>query len=775
MDLAKFLIQRHEREQQEQGKLEAQAQGAWRGGNEENFVKMVKELSEGKMADEIQKTNNEPDVNKGESKNDENGVPPLDMPKEANKELVVNEGEPKKGGPPKEWEYLQNIMSWQALQHVLLDNNLLPKPIAQTKTARGHSGLPSNETPSLEGARRGTIACATTHPEVQEVMSSMLAFWNDPRGERNDNPQHTNTKLYNATHPHPFLPAPLPPFDDTTPKSSRIRHKRYLTFEPDTGGWNNLRMSFENIIVLAAMSGRTLVLPPDQIIYLLEPRKGDTRRGRNYNDIFNLTDNNELLRRVPIITAEEFLAIEGGNDGLIPIDKYNSTYQKHLLDITKECEERKKSDVFCEDLYDHYRDHGLLADISAEPPHEQCFIFDIDVFNHGEEFITKLSSDIQRRVKKFCGVRPAVYYSKAMHGAPLWHFETMDLRYRMLVHYYAQIFFTDPEIGNYYKRLVRDYLRYHDEVFCAAGKIMLALQYESYERDLVAGVKRSTLDLDSELVGGYSALHIRRGDLQFKEVKFSAKEWYENTKELWKRDEVLYIATDENFKPWFDDFRQSHSGQLRFFSDYHELADLDSIDPTLYGMIDTLIASRGTIFAGTWFSTFSGYIVRLRGYYGMSKFSTYYSYLERKYFMHSWMNVGEGSLYAREYPTGWTGIDGDAFVDNDREGDVDPFKGRAGEAFAVEQGIVKVDVKQANDQRSPLQSKSVARGVSGLPLSSTPAVVGAERGHITCDVEVDRLAYWNEPQGTRDYTFTSPFRDKTPNAKTKYLAFMREY
>jgi hypothetical protein len=33
------------------------------------------------------------------------------------------------------------------------------------------------------------------------------------------------------------------------------------------------------------------------------------------------------------------------------------------------------------------------------------------------------------------------------------------------------------------------------------------------------------LDLDSELVGGYSSLHIRRGDLQFKEVKFDSNQW----------------------------------------------------------------------------------------------------------------------------------------------------------------------------------------------------------------------------------------------------------
>lgn len=60
-------------------------------------------------------------------------------------------------------------------------------------------------------------------------------------------------------------------------------------------------------------------------------------------------------------------------------------------------------------------------------------------------------------------------------------------------------------------------------------KIILALQYEDYllnGHHLNGGKARSSsLDLDSELVGGYSSLHIRRGDLQFKEVKFDSYQW----------------------------------------------------------------------------------------------------------------------------------------------------------------------------------------------------------------------------------------------------------
>ena len=35
------------------------------------------------------------------------------------------------------------------------------------------------------------------------------------------------------------------------------------------GGWNNIRMSLEIVMIIAAASGRTLVLPPDAPLYLL--------------------------------------------------------------------------------------------------------------------------------------------------------------------------------------------------------------------------------------------------------------------------------------------------------------------------------------------------------------------------------------------------------------------------------------------------------------------------------------------------------------------------
>ena len=49
---------------------------------------------------------------------------------------------------------------------------------------------------------------------------------------------------------------------------------KYVTFEPDVGGWNNIRMQMEIVLVFAYATGRILVLPPDQPMYLLNKGKG---------------------------------------------------------------------------------------------------------------------------------------------------------------------------------------------------------------------------------------------------------------------------------------------------------------------------------------------------------------------------------------------------------------------------------------------------------------------------------------------------------------------
>jgi glycosyltransferase involved in cell wall biosynthesis len=44
--------------------------------------------------------------------------------------------------------------------------------------------------------------------------------------------------------------------------------------------------------------------------------------------------------------------------------------------------------------------------------------------------------------------------------------------HRLLTHFYSYVFFADLREEHFYKRLVRDRLHYHDEIFCAAGRVL---------------------------------------------------------------------------------------------------------------------------------------------------------------------------------------------------------------------------------------------------------------------------------------------------------------
>lgn len=353
-----------------------------------------------------------------------------------------------------------------------------------------------------------------------------------------------------------------------------------------------------------------------------------------------------------------------------------------------------------------------------------------------------LNSFVSRRVNQ---ERGQMYFGKWMDSNVL-HFRTSDIdNFRILNHFYTTIYFTNPSIDNYYKRFVRDFVHYNDNVFCAAGKIIQLLQDEGKERGF---------GVDEEGAGGYSALHVRRGDLQYKEVVISADEWYENTAKLWRPKELLYIATDEKDKSFFDPIAQHYD--IRFLGDYFDKVGLDKLDSNLLGMVEIAVASRARIFVGTWHSTFSGYICRLRGYYGVSKMSNYYSFRPRRLSMHKWPANEKSNYEAREWQSAWLGIDGDEYILRDLEPNSNSPVGPAANISLLGEPFPRPN--------------HLSRGLSGLSMEKTPALVGASRGKISCDVDVDSLVYWNVPQGKRDREFVSPFRSD----KRQYITFWQD-
>jgi GDP-fucose protein O-fucosyltransferase len=490
-----------------------------------------------------------------------------------------------------------------------MDATMRTKPVA-----RGVAGMPLEQSPATVNAQRAHVEC--------DINVDSLAYWNDPVGTRD------------SEFTSPF---------DVYGSDQQQRHEKdekYISFAPDNGGWNNVRMSMEIIFVIAAVTGRTLVLPPKEPLYLLH--HDAQARHRGFADFFPL-HTAAFQKRVKVLAFEDFLLREKNG----PLQPSSPEELEAVTAAADHCDNRANSNINCKAVYDYLKRVGYHPEVSAV---HTCLVFDESMY-HG----INVTADMADYLQTVCGPhRKQFFWDASMAEPKLLHFRASEKEYRLLAHFYGMIYFTNPAVGHFYKRFVRDFLHYHDQIYCAAGKVVKAVQAEGVTRGFA---------MDDEGAGAYSALHVRRGDLQYKKVKIPAQEWYDNTKEIWLPKEILYIATDERDKSFFDDLAKHHD--LRYLDDYWDLAGLGDIDPNYMGMIDTIVASRGRAFAGTWFSTFSGYINRLRGYHGMSMMDSWYSFLPKKEAVHEWRIVDDFA-YAYEWPDGWVGIDADEFPSREK-------------------------------------------------------------------------------------------------------------
>jgi GDP-fucose protein O-fucosyltransferase len=105
---------------------------------------------------------------------------------------------------------------------------------------------------------------------------------------------------------------------------------------------------------------------------------------------------------------------------------------------------------------------------------------------------------------------------------------------------------------------------------------------------------------------------------------------------------------------------------LYFLDDF--TLELQGVNTNYFGMIDQLVASRGRVFFGCWFSTFTGFIHRIRGYRsvkdklpgyekGILPTSYYYAVPQKKFEMHEYTPLLHGGFFNREYPIAWRDID----------------------------------------------------------------------------------------------------------------------
>jgi hypothetical protein len=143
----------------------------------------------------------------------------------------------------------------------------------------------------------------------------------------------------------------------------------------------------------------------------------------------------------------------------------------------------------------------------------------------------KLSADEKRRdadvLERYAIKRRVSLYDSELQAARHIHVPAQG-KHRLLQHHYSFAFFADPAQRSFYRRMVRDYMRYRDPIQCAGARLV----------DAVRDMSRKLGHAD----GAYYALHIRRGDFQYKDVKISAAQIVKN---LRGHEIIVYVATDD--------------------------------------------------------------------------------------------------------------------------------------------------------------------------------------------------------------------------------------
>lgn len=442
----------------------------------------------------------------------------------------------------------------------------------------------------------------------------------------------------------------------------RSQYRRYLTFEPDGGGWNNIRMSMETVVAMAHAMGRTLVLPPEQRMYLLRKDLGKQRTHFSFAHFFPMLEIAEEHEGLHVITMQEFLETEAMTGNLRNKETKQMEFPPHNRtnwngeDVT-ELKEWLRNVTYTP----LWKPGSCLAAFPASGDAKE-----VDSLHEMMEQVVAKKTDWKdfegkpvpvhapaeaRMAENLAGRKELCIYSPEMQEELVVHFMCYHkMRIRLLVHFYAFLFFENWKADLWMKRFIRDHVRYVDEIQCAAARVVSAVRDHARKHNPAGN-------------GDFDSFHIRRGDFQFKTTRIDAQEIYDNVHDVLTENKTVFIATDERNKSFFDPLKKHYD--VVFLDDFMD--ELKGVNSNLFGMIDQLIASRGNVFIGCWFSTFTGYINRLRGYHSLkSKLpgyedgalpsTYYYATKDKKYEMTKFMPV-KGGFFSREYPTSWRGID----------------------------------------------------------------------------------------------------------------------
>lgn len=440
--------------------------------------------------------------------------------------------------------------------------------------------------------------------------------------------------------------------------------QKYVVFQPDGGGWNNIRMAAETAMMFAFTTGRTLVMPPMAVWYLLDKNKNGDDNKSNFDKFFDLKKIQEAMTVISMETFLENVAYKGLLKEKPPVHKDN------LREMARDGHRLWKyleRACYYQEWEPGKRFFGFnltyVADLTGSTSTTPLSLAD------KEAHIVYGSIVADKRLKlQAAHNRDVMNYNADWnkHRAIYFPGDYRD-QYRLLTHFYSYLYWADPHVEHIHKRIVRDRLHYHDDIFCSAGRVVrllhhLAVAYTGDDFPSKENANPKTLGGNTNKDATYLAVHIRRGDFQYEHTQIPAERIWGNIKHLLNssRTPILYISTDERNKSFFEPFKgnaQEGKFEIRFLSDFIKPSKLAGINQNHIGMIEQVICANAYTFIGTPLSTFTGYITRMRGYYRDGRYArTYYTMRAVTYQLHTQPEL-EGPFWAREFAVAHRDID----------------------------------------------------------------------------------------------------------------------
>jgi hypothetical protein len=395
------------------------------------------------------------------------------------------------------------------------------------------------------------------------------------------------------------------PFRSTT---SSLARNQYLTFEPDQAGWNNVRMAMETAVTLALAMGRILVLPPEQEMHLLYD-KSHPKKTFSFKDFFHLDAVQAENAGLEIWTFEQFLereAMQGGlvqmTTGQISFPPDNRTNWDGLLRST---DEAKILWSWVRNVTIHLPWSGsqcvaafpstsgaagverleqtiqsVLANDESLPGGQGTQKWKQRVNSYRNNPTPTNASTALRLAEMLANRQELCIYDETLQQAKILHVKgEAQSSYRLLLHFYAFLFFEDWRHDLWVKRFVRDHLRYIDEIQCAAARVVQALRERArHHRG------------ENATNSGFDSFHIRRGDFQaqYKTAEMSAKVMYEqNSRRFLAEQRTVFVATDEKDDAFFGPLREHY--HLYMLKDFKDL--VSNVNPNYYGMVRVWVHS----------------------------------------------------------------------------------------------------------------------------------------------------------------------------------------